>query len=187
MLVKVPLQGDAKFYMMLQSNGVWAAIPDGKSVLLHLVQPLTWPVNPDRILSGELGPTELIIGLHQYAIAERQGGLLPCRLPMVDVCKIFSLVPFSAATPTGGIPVAIHPGFIFGFSPSYNEEGVEVGTNIYCSRPFAKVGNLKMHVTEKVAEVTARLGIKPEDLLDPVMPVSDLADLNTMTAPPTTQ
>jgi hypothetical protein len=38
MLVKVPLVGDEKFYMMLQSNAVWAAIPDGGNVLLHLTQ-----------------------------------------------------------------------------------------------------------------------------------------------------
>lgn len=166
MLVKVPLVGDDRFYMMLQSNAVWAAIPDGGNVLLHLMQPLNWPVNPDKVLSGELGPTELIVALHQYVIADRQGAILPARLSMVDAAKVFSLVPFSASTPTGPVPVGIHPGWIFGYAPSYNKEGEEVGTNIYCTRPFAKVGNLKLQVSEKVAEVTARLGVRPEDLLD---------------------
>jgi hypothetical protein len=166
MLVKVPLMGDARFYMMLQSNAVWAAIPNEGSVLLHLVQPLNWPLAPEKVLSGELGPTDLIIGLHQYAIADKQGGILPARLPMADVCKVFSLVPFSAAAPGAEVPIGIHPGWIFAYAPSYDKEGNDVGTNIYCTRPFAKVGNLKVHVTEKIVEVTMRLGVKPEDLLD---------------------
>jgi hypothetical protein len=166
MLVKVPLMGDPKFYMMLQSNAVWAAIPDANSVLLHLLQPLNWPVSPDKVMSGELGPTELIVGLHQYVIGQSQGAILPARLSMQDACKVFSLVPFSAASPEREVPVGIHPGFIFGYAPSYDKDGNDVGTNIYCSRPFVKVGNLKIHVTEKVDEVTKRLGVPPEELLD---------------------
>lgn len=184
MLVKVPLLGDPKFYMMLQQQAVWAAIPDANAILLHLVAPLDWPVHPDKVMSAQLGPTELLVGLHQIALAQHQGGVLPCRLPLADVCRIFTLVPFSAAGAEREVPIAIHPGFIFSYAPAYSKEGNLVGTNIYTSRPFAKIGNVKVHVTELPEEVTRRLGIKIEDLIDVT---GTLTVEPTAPAPQTTQ
>lgn len=166
MLVKVPLMGDPRFYMMLQQQSVWAAIPDGSAVLLHLVAPLNWPVSPDKVLSGEMGPTELIVALHQYAIGDRQGAILPCRMPMADACKIFTLVPFSAAAPDRDVPIGIHAGYIFSYAPAFTNDGQPAGTNIYTSRPFAKIGNVKVRVTETPEEVGARLGVPADQIVD---------------------
>lgn len=184
MLVKVPLLGDDRFYMMLQQQAVWAALPHENSILLHLVSPLDWPVHPDKIIGGALGPTELLTTLHQIKLGEHQGSILPCRMPLPDICRIFTLVPFSAAGADRDLPIGIHPGFIFSYAPSFAKDGTPVGTNIYTSRPFAKVGSPKIHVRETPEEVTQRLGIKADDLIDVS---ATLAIPPTAPAPETTQ
>jgi hypothetical protein len=165
MLIKVPMpQGDNR-HVYLLDTAVWAAIPEGQSVLLHLHQPMHLP-HEVRRLAPESSVKDHVIAAHLWNLARRQGEVLSVRCSMASLCDAFKLVPFTATATPKSVPIGISATMIFAFSPAYDTEDRMVGSNLYLSNIAMPMNNVKVSVTESIEQVMHRIGVAPDTVVN---------------------